>query len=343
MAVVGSGRWPLLPLLVFAAVALVCVLSPPPSPLSSSSVLQSSVAAEADTTNKGGSNNNQQPQQPSSRAASNATAKERSPLVKLKAPIVVIGAELRIGTLLIIGLSEKGERVVAVSREQTTPDSMIIKMAYGVHYIHGDLNKPSTFQRYIKGAKAVIFACQARSVFNHDREVVKFTGGDTPKTVEYRGISTVAKLAVKANVPKIMMISMYMVTQTKAPEYIWLNKFKRSMYWKRQAELELIRQCKNSNTSYTIVRAGGATGEKGFGLEKIVVRQGDYVRGSLPSEDLASIAVAALLTNSTQNTVFEAITGEEDALASLEKLSPNDGSARECPEEDAALAVQREG
>eukprot|EP00469_Lotharella_globosa_P012596 CAMPEP_0167788098 /NCGR_PEP_ID=MMETSP0111_2-20121227/9830_1 /TAXON_ID=91324 /ORGANISM="Lotharella globosa, Strain CCCM811" /LENGTH=342 /DNA_ID=CAMNT_0007679895 /DNA_START=31 /DNA_END=1059 /DNA_ORIENTATION=+ len=325
---------------VLAAAALVCMVLSPPSPHHHPRRIKSSVTNAA-SANAASNNATIPPVNQTSAQRSNASAmaaKDRTPLVRLKAPIVVIGAELRIGTLLIIGLSERGERVVAVSRDQTTPDSMIVKMAYGVHYIHGDLNKPSTFERYIKGAKAVIFACQARSVFNQDREVVQFTGGDTPKSVEYRGISAVAKLAVKANVPQIMMISMYLVTQKTAPEYIWLNKFKRSMYWKRQAELELIRQCKQSNTSYTIVRAGGATGEKGFGLDKVVVRQGDYVRGTLPLEDLASVAVEALFTNSTKNAVFEAITGEENAVAGLEKLSRNDGSAQECPEEDVALA-----
>ncbi|GAB5355560.1 hypothetical protein AAMO2058_000215900 [Amorphochlora amoebiformis] len=265
-------------------------------------------------------------------------------LVELKPPVVVIGAELRIGTLIIIALAERQERVIAVSREATTPDSMIIKLAYGVHYVHGNLNHPATYARYFKGAKAVIFASQARSVFDQDRESIRFTNGDTPKNVEFRGVRSAARAAIMAKVPNFILVSMYLVTRTSSNEYKFINKFKRAMYWKRRAELDLIRHCRASDsiTKYTIVRAGGSTGEKGFGLEKVVIRQGDYLRGSLPLEDLASVTVASLFTNTTKNTVFECVTGEEGSALGFERLEQgNDGSPIDCPDEDRSLVAEQ--
>jgi len=96
------------------------------------------------------------------------------------------------------------------------------------------------------------------------------------------------------------------------------------MYWKRRGEQEFIRLCKNSRTRspssssssssssskpsyYTVIRAGGATGEKGFGMQNVTLRQGDYIRGSLPMEDLASVTVASLYTKETRDTVFEVV------------------------------------
>mmetsp|Transcript_24844 Transcript_24844/g.44205 ORF Transcript_24844/g.44205 Transcript_24844/m.44205 type:complete len:369 (-) Transcript_24844:95-1201(-) len=259
-------------------------------------------------------------------------------LVVLQPPVVVFGAEDRIGTLCIIGLAEQGERVIAISRERVTPDSMIVKMAYGVHYVHADIHNPKTYQRYFARAKAVIFASSARSVFDQDKEILRFRNGDTPKNVEYRGMRIVAKSATAHKVKRIIMVSMYMLTRTKDPVYKWLNKYKRAMYWKRQAELSLINECNKSNTSsYTIVRAGGSTGDKGFGPDKVILRQGDYVRGTLPLEDLANITVASLYTNQTKNTVFEAITGDEGIDIGFGHLVENDGSSTECPPQDIEL------
>mmetsp|Transcript_4257 Transcript_4257/g.6346 ORF Transcript_4257/g.6346 Transcript_4257/m.6346 type:complete len:335 (-) Transcript_4257:38-1042(-) len=264
----------------------------------------------------------------------------KSKLIKLPPPIVVVGAELRIASLIIIGLSERGERVIAITRDDESPDSMIIKLTYGVHYVRGDISKPETFSHYFKNAKAVIFACQARSVYDQDREAIRFTGGETPKGVEFRGIRSIARSAVAKNVPRIFLLSMYMVTRKKSPEYRWLNKFQRAMYWKRRAELELINQCRKSKgtSKYTIIRAGGSAGEKGKGLEKVVLRQGDYLKGTLPLEDLASITVESLYHNATEDTVFEAVTGDEGIALGFERLNRgNDGSAVECPDEDKAL------
>mmetsp|Transcript_8251 Transcript_8251/g.13113 ORF Transcript_8251/g.13113 Transcript_8251/m.13113 type:complete len:312 (+) Transcript_8251:129-1064(+) len=178
------------------------------------------------------------------------TAVEKVPLARLKAPVVIFGAELRIGTLIAIGLAERGERVVAMSREsEPTPDNMILKLAYGMQIIHGvDLKNPKTFERHFKRARAVIFASQARSVFDQDSEVVRFLNGDTPKMVEYKGVKSVVHAAVSAGVPRIVLLSMYMVTRTTSVEYKWLNKFKKAMYWKRRGEQEFIRLCKNSRT-----------------------------------------------------------------------------------------------
>eukprot|EP00466_Bigelowiella_natans_P012629 jgi/Bigna1/85827/estExt_fgenesh1_pg.C_60208 len=216
------------------------------------------------------------------------TAVEKVPLARLKAPVVIFGAELRIGTLIAIGLAERGERVVAMSREsEPTPDNMILKLAYGMQIIHGvDLKNPKTFERHFKRARAVIFASQARSVFDQDSEVVRFLNGDTPKMVEYKGVKSVVHAAVSAGVPRIVLLSMYMATRTTSVEYKWLNKFKKPSY-------------------YTVIRAGGATGEKGFGMQNVTLRQGDYIRGSLPMEDLASVTVASLYTKETRDTVFE--------------------------------------
>lgn len=160
-------------------------------------------------------------------------------------------------------------------------------------------------------------------------------GDNTPKHVDYEGCKRVAEVAVKAKVPRLIIISSAYVTRPFHPVALMLSTmFGRIMQWKRRGELAAIAATKGSSTAYTIIRPGGLKSKEGKGLDWMQIGQGDNTGGMIMRDDIAAVTVAALKDAKTKNTVFEIVSGKEAAVAErkgdwsklFQYLKPNEGS-----------------
>lgn len=147
------------------------------------------------------------------------------------------------------------------------------------------------------------------------------TGG--PKHVDYGGVvATIEAIKMlKAEdpekiAPKLVLISSLGVTRPYWPIYIMLNTLGgRVMTYKLRGE-DCVRSA-GSEIDYTIIRPGRLVpSEKNPQLigSELVIDQGDKITGQILREDVARVALHAVLNRDAGNkTTFELISGQSGA------------------------------
>ncbi|MRX72288.1 NAD(P)H-binding protein [Bacillus lacus] len=208
--------------------------------------------------------------------------------------VLVVGANGTTGRLLTEQLSkmEGFEPLSMIRKEEQAEDLKRL----GGEPVLADLEEDVT--NAVKGADAVIFAAGSGSS----------TGPEKTTSVDQEGAKRVVDAAKDAGVKHFVMLSsMGADIPENGPDEMqhYLNA-------KSNADEHLIR----SGLSYTIVRPGGLTDEKGTGKIQAAESIEDK-SGSIPREDVAAALIACLSVEEVDGKVVEILSGQtpvEDAL-----------------------------
>jgi uncharacterized protein YbjT (DUF2867 family) len=143
-------------------------------------------------------------------------------------------------------------------------------------------------------------------------------GNNSPKNVDYQGVSNLVEAAKTVGVVRFLLISSIAVTKPEHP----LNKFGKVLDWKLKGENAL----RKSSLTYTIVRPGGLTNDPG-GQKGLLLDQGDRISGMVSRADVAEVCYQALDHPKTQNVTFEIVSGTGDPIEDWDgffyKLNPD--------------------
>jgi len=149
----------------------------------------------------------------------------------------------------------------------------------------------------LAGCEAVI--CAAGAKMHED-----------PEAVDYRGTVKLIEEAKRQGTKRFILISSLGTTYPeRVPEP--LRPF---LLAKRKAEEAL----EASGLPYTIIKPGGLTDAPGTGKVKVAPTLTEG--GTIPRDDVAALAVQALLTGQGVGASFEVVSGDTDIEKALEQL-----------------------
>ena len=165
----------------------------------------------------------------------------------------------------------------------------------GAEAVVADLTDEADVERAVEGRDAVIFAAGS--------------GGDDVWGVDRDGAVNLIDAAEDAGVERFVMLSSINAdSPEESPEALreYLN-----------AKAEADERLRESDLTYTVVRPGSLTNERGTGR----VRTGadlDRTDAEIPREDVARTLVAALPAESTHGKTFEVLSGDDPIAEALE-------------------------
>mmetsp|Transcript_17151 Transcript_17151/g.32475 ORF Transcript_17151/g.32475 Transcript_17151/m.32475 type:complete len:363 (+) Transcript_17151:104-1192(+) len=235
-------------------------------------------------------------------------------------PIAVIGAGGKVGKICTNILNKKGLYTRAVTR--SGKEIMAEPLTY-VSYSKGDVTNYEAIKLALEDCSGVIFTASASG---------KKKGGD-PAHVDYLGLYNTAKACLELGVPKLVVVSAGSVTRPSFIGYKATNLFVAPIYGPNIMGYKIAGEnamrdlySKQNKCSYCVVRPGGLSDAPAEGPSKIHVSQGDIYSAEINRDDVAEVAIAALLKGSaTDNTTFE--------LNNIKGLSKVSKDLDEAPEE----------
>ena len=234
----------------------------------------------------------------------------------MTAPICVIGANGKTGTMCVRACLDRSIPVMATSRSgifnnkigvdgvaEPLSDAQLQLCSVAVC----DVTQPSTISAAIAKSRAVIFAASASKE------------GGTAAAVDNEGLVNVATACIAAGVPHLVIVSSGGVSKPDSLVYKFLNIFGNIMEQKIQGE-DTVRalytgsNSQGSSLTYTIVRPGGLTEESPVGVTGLELNQGDVVSGRISRTDVASLCIESVqypgLTGKTTYECYAANTGK---------------------------------
>ena len=213
------------------------------------------------------------------------------------APIAVIGANGRTGTLCVTGCIERGIPVRALTRSGvlgTGSDSSLLSVTAC------DVKDPSSLQAGVAGCRGVIYAASASKK------------GGNAHAVDNVGVVAAAEACISNKVPRFVVFTSTAVTRPNSLGYKFTNVLGGIMDEKLQGEQGVIaayHQASPQVSSYTIIRPGGLDEPKNvmLGPSALEISQGDALAGIVSRPDLAQVAIEAALSAApnVRNTSFE--------------------------------------
>jgi uncharacterized protein YbjT (DUF2867 family) len=224
------------------------------------------------------------------------------------APICVIGANGKTGTMCVRVCLDQSIPVIATSRSgvfnNKDADGVSIPVVSdSVKFQRAvcDVTQPTTIASAISQSRAVIFAASASKE------------GGTAAAVDNEGLVNVAKACIAANIPHLVIVSSGGVSKPDSPVYKFLNLFGGIMEQKIRGEdtVRALYTSSNSNNNnqqsstgasassnllltYTIIRPGGLTEEPPVGVTGLELNQGDVVSGRISRADVASLCIESV-------------------------------------------------
>lgn len=206
-----------------------------------------------------------------------------------EAPIVVVGARGRVGSIIMSRLESEKRYHVGLTRSGEGSSTQ-----YG-SYKKGDVRDTQSLSDALAGASAVIFAASASKK------------GGSAKEVDYQGVLNLGE-AVKLNkntIKRVVLISSGAVTRPDSVGFKLTNVFGNIMNYKIMGELGLKEILKGTGIPYTIIRPGGLTDSKSAGVKGVELSQGDILSSEIGREDVAEVTVASTLSKVTKDTTME--------------------------------------
>eukprot|EP00980_Cylindrotheca_fusiformis_P008145 scaffold1727_cov133-Cylindrotheca_fusiformis.AAC.48 len=234
-------------------------------------------------------------------------------------PVVVLGAGGKTGKRCTQLLADKKLFVRAATRDGR--QVLDVESPY-VTYSVCDVTNIQSLNEAVAGASGVIFAASASG---------KAKGG-VPREVDYMGAANTAIACLKHGVPKLVLISAGTVSRPTSPGFKATNYFVKNIYGEKimdykiageAAVRDIYNQSSKKGLAYTILRPGGLNGRPSKGPSRIHISQGDVYSSEISREDVALVAVSALLKGvATDFTTFELnqVSGLTKAIASLPDL-----------------------
>lgn len=197
----------------------------------------------------------------------------------------VAGATGRTGRRIVEQLVQREIPVRALVRDREKATEMLPPEA---ELVVGDVSKPEQLADAIADATVLLCATGAKP------SVDPFG----PYQVDYAGTRHLIDAAKAKNIQQFVFVSSLCVSQFFHP----LNLFWLVLYWKKQAEKDLIQ----SGLTYTIVRPGGLLDADN---EDVIVMQGadTLSEGRIPRSKVAQVCIEALFDTATQNKILEIV------------------------------------
>ncbi|GAB3049033.1 SDR family oxidoreductase [Virgibacillus ainsalahensis] len=212
--------------------------------------------------------------------------------------VLVIGANGQIGNHLINQLKSSNEHTVRamVRKEEQAQDLKQSGVEAVVANLEGSVDEIS---EAAKGCEAVIFTAGSGA----------HTDADKTLLIDLDGAAKSVEAAEQARVKRFIMIS---AIQSNKREY-WPENIAHYSAAKHYAD----RMVEASDLVYTILRPGALLNEPGTGK----IAAADFVdTGSIPREDVASTAIAALDEENTYKRAFDLTTGETAIADALKHI-----------------------
>ncbi|MGD6817526.1 SDR family oxidoreductase [Metabacillus sp. 84] len=209
--------------------------------------------------------------------------------------VLIAGANGSTGRYVIEKAAEKGFEPIAMIRDPEQAEGLEKKGAKTVVAdLEGDVSEA------VSQADAVIFAAGSGSG----------TGDDKTIAIDQDGAIKLIDAAKKHNIKKFVMLSSI---GTDTPEE---GPDEMQVYLRSKAIAD--EYLRNAEISYSIVRPGALSDEKGTG--KIAAGKQVNHEGSIPREDVAEVLVSCLEEDSSHNQTFEIISGDTDISKAISSI-----------------------
>lgn len=228
------------------------------------------------------------------RTVENSNEEEIRGVIDVK--VLIAGSNGTTGRHIVKQLASKDDyEVVAMVRKEEQSDQLLELGADQVAIT--DLE--SELDDAVAGMDAIIFAAGSGSK----------TGPDKTEAVDKRGAIKLMQAARKADVHHFVMLSSMGADDPKGELEHYLQS--------KGAADKYLMEC---GLTYTIVRPGRLTNDKGTGKVTLEKKIDDRDGRSIPREDVAAILTASLGHEKAKNKVFEVLSGDtaiEDAFEIL--------------------------
>lgn len=212
--------------------------------------------------------------------------------------VLVAGATGRTGKHIVRELVKNNIPVKALVRNLEKGKQILPQEA---ELVVGDVLNKKSLENAITDCDILICATGATPSFDFTQ----------PFLVDYQGTNNLINLAKKHNIKHFVLVTSLCVSKF----FHFLNVFWLVLYWKKQAEIDLI----NSGLTYTIVRPGGLKDDDNS--DKIVMTSADTLfNGSIPRQKVAQICVKSLTEPQTYHKIIEVIAKPEAPEKSWEQL-----------------------
>jgi len=212
----------------------------------------------------------------------------------------VLGGNGGTGRYIVRQLLEAGHVVRSVGRSR--PAHILPEHNGRLEALQADVTDANALPSLVQDMDGVVFAASAGS-------------WRAAADVDYAAVSQVAKACKAEQTPRLLLVSSILVSEKHryVPIRIFLNT---AMAWKlmdyKLRGEDAVRAV--GLPSYTIVRPGGMGAPPSsnsfpwpLSHAKVLVSQGDNIRGRILRHDLAATCCAALMSNNTHNTTFEVV------------------------------------
>jgi uncharacterized protein YbjT (DUF2867 family) len=210
--------------------------------------------------------------------------------------VVVAGGHGKIGMRLLRLLAERRHRARGLIRN---PDHARDLEEVGAEPVVCDIEALGDISECCEGADVAVFAAGAGPG----------SGPERKRTVDYAGAVKLIEAAKKNGIERYVIVSAISVDRPDE----WSDQMRPYYEAKRDADQAVL----ESGLSYTIVRPGGLTDDRGTGLVKVGT---NLERGEIPREDVAAVLLAVLETPSGVGKTFELVSGDtpiEEAIHAL--------------------------
>jgi len=212
--------------------------------------------------------------------------------------VLVAGATGRTGKHIVRELVKNNIPVKALVRSLEKGKQILPQEA---ELVIGDVFNNESLENAISDCDILICATGATPSFNFTQ----------PFLVDYYGTNNLIKVAKKYNIKHFVLVTSLCVSNF----FHFLNLFWLVLYWKKQAEFDLI----NSGLTYTIVRPGGLKDEDNS--DQIVMSSKDTLfGGSIPRQKVGEICVKTLKYPQSYNRIIEVIAKPEVTQKTWEQL-----------------------
>ncbi len=212
--------------------------------------------------------------------------------------VFVAGSTGQTGSRIVNELVSRQIPVTALVRSEEKAKQIL---PANVELVVGDVMKPQSFAESLDDCDILICATGATPSF----DLTAFY------QVDYVGTGNLIKLAQEKNIEKFIFVTSLCVSKFFHP----LNLFGLVLYWKKQAEKDLI----NSGLNYTIVRPAGLKNEENE--YPLVMGKADTLfEGSIPRSKVAEVCVESIFRPETNNKILEIVSQPSAPVKNWDQL-----------------------
>lgn len=214
--------------------------------------------------------------------------------------VFVAGGSKGVGRIIVDKLVGMGAQVVALVRSDEAVEEL--SALEGVTAIQGDAFDYKTVEGAIDGCDAAISTLGGST-------------GDEGNRIDYNGNSNVIEAAGILGVTRLVLVTSVGCGNSKeaAPPAVF-EVLKEVLTAKERAENVLIKYYTNMN--WTIIRPGGLKSEPATG--QAILSEDNMAIGSIHREDVADLAVKALVSDKTERKVLSAVDPSITSAANVE-------------------------